>query len=433
VRRFRRYALMGLVVLAVGLLAAWIGLRIFLGTTYARSVAAGQLSAMVGLPVAVDDLDVGSSSTSVKLRILAPAEGSVPAAEIVRVDSASADVSVLDLVTGRAEPKKVVLKGVSATLELDAEGKLLTPMPKPVGGAAPAARPAVRIEDAHVTVNQTGRPSFSLGGDRLNAVQSGDGYTLDGAVADPKWGDWSVRGAVDLQKKTGFVELASADAPLDPDQLRSVPYVPPSTWNYVRPSGRAAATVRFESGTGTDSYRYAVTLRPGGRADLAVPEIGATLTKVDATIRAEGQRITIEDGKAGLAGGTVRASGDLDFAPEPSRMTFQVSADGVDVRQLPAEWGLPPQITGKLRGKADLTVLVPATGPVETRGGGEGTLDDATIAGLPAEVRLRLRGDGRRFRFDSEPLKDKGGRPAVGLRRPNAFRPQSPPTPTRPR
>ena len=85
--------------------------------------------------------------------------------------------------------------------------------------------------------------------------------------------------------------------------LRSVPLVPPSTWQYALPTGRTTAAVRFEFRE-KEEVRSIVTLRPDGRADLSVPEIDATLTQVNATTRIVGQKIEIVDGKANLAGGT---------------------------------------------------------------------------------------------------------------------------------
>jgi len=78
----------------------------------------------------------------------------------------------------------------------------------------------------------------------------------------------------------------------------------------------------------------------------------------------------------------------------------KLDAKGVDIRKLPAEWGLPKEFEGKLRGAAELTLLIQPDGRLEPRGQGAGQLDDAKFVGLPAEVKMRLVPKNGRYRFD---------------------------------
>src|SRR5205807_2021631 len=164
-------------------------------------------------------------------------------------------------------------------------------------------------------------------------------------------------------------------------------------------AGRTAATIRFEMG---ESFRYSANLTPAGRADLVLPDLETPLTGVTGTIRIGGAKVTLDRCQGRLADGTVQVNGVLDFEPVKSKLTFQVSAQGLDVPKLPAEWALPAQVSGQLRGQANLELLIDPDGKIEPRGGGEGSIENAKIAGLPAEVKLRLRGDGRRYRFESD-------------------------------
>ncbi len=413
--RLRRIALIGGLVFIGVLVVAVLGLRGFLSSSQAKNIAADRISTMIGLPVAVDELSVGGSSSSMKLRILSPEEDPAkPQTEIAKVESATADVSLLDLITGQVSPKTIVLKGVSVTLTLDENGRILTPLPKPGGGNLPAGLPNIRIEDAAVTINQAGRAPFTMAGIRTTATNKDDSYDFSGEVADSHWGTWVAKGTLNLKEKAGSVEFDTADGRLEPELLRTIPFVPPSTWEHVSATGRSAATVRIESRREKmESILYEVTLRPEGRADLTVSDLDATLTQIFGTIRIAGQKIEIEDGRATLADGTVRVAGTLDFASEPSNLEFKVSVQDLDVRKLPPNWSLPPQLTGKLKGHADLTLLVPAEGKVEPRGGGDGTVEGAAIAGLPADIQLHLRSDGKRYRFDTKPA---GKRSDAGLR-----------------
>src|SRR5207248_9841320 len=89
-----------------------------------RAVVAQQLQEVIGLPVEVSEVDLGSRSSSLKFRVLEPATGPSPPAEVLSVESATADVSFTDLITRNVAPKELTLRGVNLTLRLDAEGKV---------------------------------------------------------------------------------------------------------------------------------------------------------------------------------------------------------------------------------------------------------------------------------------------------------------------
>ena len=86
--------------------------------------------------------------------------------------------------------------------------------------------------------------------------------------------------------------------------------------------------------------------------------------------------------------------------------TSKVTANGVAVEELPESWNLKKRkITGKLRGDADLELHFPPTGGVDTRGTGRGDIENATIAGLPVTIKLKMSGGNGRYEFES----DQGG------------------------
>src|SRR5207253_6947385 len=151
--------------------------------------------------------------------------------------------------------------------------------------------PRIRIEEAAVTIRQQGRPEFQMNNLQLTAEWSEERYHLAGTIGDAKWGQWTVGGALDQGAKSGHAELATSDGPLDHELLRSIPYVPESTWQHVQTAGRTAATIRFEMG---ESFRYSVNLTPAGRADLVLPDLETPLTGVAGTIRIGGAKVTID-------------------------------------------------------------------------------------------------------------------------------------------
>src|SRR5205807_5852228 len=111
---------------------------------------------------------LGSSTSSIKFRILDPALAGRPDAEVLAVESATADISFSDVLTGNANPKEVTLRGARLTLRLDAEGNILTTLPTQTSaGAGGGAVPTVKLEEAQVRIRQEGKPEFELA--HLNA------------------------------------------------------------------------------------------------------------------------------------------------------------------------------------------------------------------------------------------------------------------------
>ncbi len=403
-RRLRRGLTVAAVLLVVLVAGGYLAARLALSTGYARGVVAGKLTATLGLPVEVDHLSVGRSASSAGFRV----------GDFLVVKSAAVAVPLTSLARGNVDAGAVTLSGVTVNLRVDKDGKVLTPLPKGSGGGDVPKVPAVHLADATLTIAQDGRPPFTL------RSVSGDLTPVDGRLTfaatadDPDWGGWRATGTIDLSTKSVRVELTNPNAPLRLDLLKSVPWVPPETWEQVHPSGTSPATVTIDFQGPTDVFTYGVVLTPRG-AGLGLPGLSVTLADVAGTVRIGGPVVTLDGLSAKLADGTVNLDGKLDFGPEPSVLSFRANTQGVDAAKLPADWHLPKQIGGKLRGAADLTVLVHAGGRVETRGEGRGDLENGTVAGFPAEVRLRLRGDGKRFRFEDGETPPKAAAPPPWL------------------
>src|SRR5262245_11253864 len=109
-RQLRRVALIVAGVLIILGASGWIGLRLYLTSSQAKQAAATRLSEMIGLPVEVESLHVGGSTSSMTFRIYSPGDsGQAGSKEIARVDSATADVSLWSLLTGQVSPKEITL------------------------------------------------------------------------------------------------------------------------------------------------------------------------------------------------------------------------------------------------------------------------------------------------------------------------------------
>jgi translocation and assembly module TamB len=397
VKRSWKIGLRVLGLLIALLVVAWIGLKGVLSSSYARQSAASQLSETLGMPVEVEEFNPGISSTSAVIRI--PDASAESPSDLLRIGSLETDVTLGGLLTGSVSPTKVTTKDVELRLRLDEAGKILSSLPKPKGGGEGAVNlPTITLATTRIRIAQTGRPEFELAGVEGKLVRDGDGYALTGSVDDPKWGKWRIAGRLAADPADGYVELTSDRAVLSDPQLRSIPYVPPEVWANLSASGETAALVKFTFKPGAD-LAYLVELRPHG-ASLTVPQADVTVTQVQGLIRIGDGKVQVTDGKVSLADGTVAVAGVYDFAKPTSVLGVKLDAKDVDISRLPAEWGIPKELEGKLRGAAELTLLIQPDGRLDPQGRGSGQLDEAKFLGLPAEVTMNLVPKNGRYRFD---------------------------------
>ncbi|MFO0798090.1 MAG: AsmA-like C-terminal region-containing protein [Gemmataceae bacterium] len=413
-----RVALIVVGAVAVVGVALRVGAGWYLQSPGGRAVVAERLGEAIGLPVEVRELSVGPVSSSIAFRVLDPALPNSPDAEVLAVESASADVSFSELLTGRVHPKEVHLRGVTVTVRLDANGKLLTTLPTlpEAQAAAGGPLPHVVVERAKVTVRQEGRPAFSVSGVSLRAGDDGGKVVLSGGADDPAWGKWKLSGEVDRGSETGWADLAADDAPLAPDLLRSLPFVPREVWDNAQPAGRGKATVHVSVGAApARAVGYDVRVQPTS-ATLALPAAEVTIQDVQGVLIVRDGKVTVggRDGRpqatGKLAGGVVKAAATYDFAPEPSVADpIAVEVDRLAVKDLPAKWGLknlggglPGKLSlesGFLSGSATLKLVVPAGGEAQVYGGGSGTVALPNFLGGKGRIGVTLGGDGRRLNF----------------------------------
>lgn len=392
----------------VALLALVIlGLEVYLRTAAGRSMVARQIEKQIGMPVEVTSVRVGLASSSIGLKVFDPAAKDPAKAEVLDVGDASADVTPFELAAGHVAPKNVALRDVTLTLHVDADGEVITTLPKTrEGGGSPAEVPAIELTGGRVRINQDGRPPFALEGMHLSVEPAGDDVKLSGAIDDPRWSKWTVQGSVARPTRAGSVELASADAPLTMERLTSVPFVPAEVWKHVRADGRGAASVRFWTGPSSPEVHYAVQITPRG-ASLTLPDADVTLANLTGGIGISGSTLTLTSARAELAGGNITVSGTCDFGADPTVLRLNVSAEKLDTTKLPERWQLR-DFEGKLQGQANLVLRIYKDGRIEPEGGGEGKITDVKVLGFPADdVPIHLRKAGDQYEFQ----KPKGATP----------------------
>ncbi len=389
-RRMGRWALYGLGgVLVLGIVVR-VGVGLFLATSAGKGMVARMIETRIGMPVKVRSIRLGFATSSISMRVFDPAVADAAKSEVLSVDSASADVSLFSLLRGRIAPSTVELRGVNLTLHVSADGDVITTLPKSSSGGESFATPAFHLTGGQITIQQDGRPEFALHNLNLEVAPTPDGgANLSGSIDDPQWSRWTVAGQISGTTSSGSVELSTADGPLTMDRLSSIPFVPPSVWENVKPDGRGSIALRVWKKP-EEEIQYAVDIKPAAAAlDLSVAHV--ELDKVSGLIHVSGSKVGLRDMTAALAGGTISVDGDLDFGAEPTLVSLKVSAEKLDTRKLPPEWSLPKDFAGKLKGHAQLVLKIHSDGKIEPEGGGEGVITDVRVLDFPGDdIPIRL-------------------------------------------
>ncbi|HEX4592495.1 MAG TPA: hypothetical protein VH120_21375, partial [Gemmataceae bacterium] len=382
----------GAVVLIIVLVVA---AKLLLRSGFAAHKVEAQLEEVTGgAPVHIGALDIGATGSSLQDLQFAEAgakQGSSPWATVPIVD---ADIPLTQLLRGDLGGGVVTLKGPKLTFRLDRNNKLLTQLPN-FGGPS-HAWPEFRIENARITFRREGAVDAVFSGISGTIRKQGDHITLDGAANDTEWGKWKITGEQADANAPFRIDLNTADLRATPDKLRKVPFVPSVTWEHVMLDGETPVnlTLQFGGSGSGPAVRYRVALAPKDTT-VQVPSIDLTTRNTSGKALIEDGVVTLNDVDAKVAGGTLfLVKSVMDFRGEGSEMQFNVSADRLALRDLPAKWGLP-KLDGRLNGRAEMHVSV-KNGQVRTSGGGSGTIEGF----LSQTVQVKMVANERGYRFD---------------------------------
>ncbi|HUR54532.1 MAG TPA: hypothetical protein VMZ71_10395 [Gemmataceae bacterium] len=240
--RGRRFALAAVVVIGATLFALRLGVGVYVNSSRGKAAVGKELQAMFGLPVEVADVDLGTHTSAVKFRVLAPPTATGPSrVEVLSVESAAADVSFAEVFSHRIAPKHVELNGVFLSLQVGPEGVIRTPIP-PIADGPAGSVPRVAVERGRVSVCQDGLPPFLVTGIGVRVEPDRDAVKLTGAIDDPSWGKWTIAGQVERATRAGWVEFTTATE-LGWERLREIPFVPAGAWYGVPTGGGIAIRV----------------------------------------------------------------------------------------------------------------------------------------------------------------------------------------------
>ncbi len=379
---------------ATGLVA----LRIYLSSSAATQLVAGQLQEMLGGRVAVVDARIGMFGDS-SVRGIEAYEEVQREKPWLRIDDVNADVSAIGALCGQS-PQFIHLKGARLVLHFDRNGHLLTRLPSGKQGP-PSALPRLRIQGGELTLHQESRSPAIFRGLDAEIVSSEGGLKLTGTIGDDFWGDWKLDGAFDGDGSKGGLTLETDRIAVTMPKLKAIPFVPMSVWNEIHVEGATSAKLRLDLATtgGKPSVRYRVEIAPEN-SSIKVPSIQLEAEQASGKAVVADEVIEVHHVRGKTAGGTIQASGTLNFHDTPSRLDLKVGVEDVVIHDLPRTWDVPSFIDGKLTGNAKVVVTL-KNGKAETAGSGEGVIRDARVSGFRPKkpIRLALRSDGRRYRF----------------------------------
>ncbi len=402
------------VYLFIALLLLLGGAKFLLSSSFAAERVAAKLSSTLGTPVRVGSVDIGfHGGSSIKGVEILEAGNDGDQKAWLTVGEVDADISAASLIAGDANSRELTFTGATVELRFDADGNLLTRLPKPSSGSAQPL-PLLHVEIGKVTISQEGhKQPLVVENVTAQADSAGRILTITGAAHDSYWGDWSVEGTLDLEKSSATFRLRTDRADVTQEKLTRLPFVPPGVWEEVRiDAGVTPVDFTLTVQSEPPTSRYRVVLEPRD-THFHVPSIDLDAEQAHGKVVIADKVVEMREVSGRTADGTFFTEAALDFREQTSRLRFQtIRLDDVELQQLPESWKLKDyQISGKLSGKATIEVDVKPDGTgISTRGTGQGVIAQGHFRNLPiAEpIKLNLHSEGSRFRLRPE-------KPPVGL------------------
>ena len=406
-QKSRRIGLIiSLVMVGLGL-GGYFGLKLYLRSDSVKELAAAKLTEKLGGDVRVTEMTSDFSSTTMQVEL-----PGLPSEPPLIKGSLYVDVSPLGLAAG-STPKVVRIDNAALNVHLDQNGNILGKLPKPPGGAG-GALPEISLKGATVRIAQDGRPPFQMAGVDVKVTEANSKLTIVGSADDPELGKWKANGDWATDGSSGGVTLETVGAVrVTPQKLKSIPYIPPETWENVELDGVTPAKVTLSRGADA-KWNWRVECEPTGTR-LKVSPIDLEVSDTAGKVVVEGAKVYLTGVQGKTADGQIQADATLDFDKKPTRLEFKVRATNLDVKKTPASWGLAKRVDeGRMNGRGDIALII-ADGQVRPEGKGKAVIKGKAFGG-EAEVTVFLTGDGKRLQFsDADPTTRLAPNPARDL------------------
>ncbi len=375
-----------------------VALKMYLHSDAVTGQIAARLKSVLGVPVTVGGLELGSTDSAATGIAIYEADAPKGSAPFVTIGRATADIGVTDLVAGETEPKLISISDVHLTLRYDQDGHLLTRLP--AAQSMEKAMPEFRLSRGSLTITKVGEPDVTFRGLDTVVIEKNGQITVSGHVADVNWGGtWTVAGAFPRPHGIGMLELKSTGLHITQAMLRRVPFVSDKVWNHVTLEGDTPVQLLLTLPQPPAKVGYRVALSPRNTM-VQIPSIELTATAAQGNVVIENNLVMVRDVRGKVAEGDLHVtSADLDYRNPATVMKFDLDGRQLNIRKLPTSWNLPPGLGGKLSGMANLIVRMIEDHAIPT-GTGEGRVDNATLGPLPIpnySLRIKANRDGFSF------------------------------------
>jgi hypothetical protein len=355
------------------------------GWILSRSPIAGRLverklEERLGATVQFDQAAVGVTGTTVtNLRVHERGSGpdSLP---FLTVGKADVNVGAAGAIVDK-NPSIIRLRDATLLLRFDRKGQLLTKFPNTPGGQG---LPTLTIEASSLIIRQEGRSDSVFRGINATITAQDREVRINGDIADEAWGKWTAEGTIPIGPSgAGQLCLRTTEPHnVTPELLKQVPLVNPNAWNYVRLAGTTPGSLELTFDAESKHVGYRVALEPT-QTTVEIPNVGLHFSDTSGRLVAEAGVITLSDVYGASAGGEARVNSRLDFSKPDSALRFHADLTRMDVQKLPRTWRLPPQIEGRLSGRVDFVLTLPAKGGTRLDATGRAVINQAKLKGRP--------------------------------------------------
>ncbi len=332
-------------------------------------------------------------------------------------DTVNTDLSLGSVLHGRLSPRRVMIEDPEILIRLDEDGKLLTQFPKPEDKSAdsvekePTPLPSVEVVDGTITFHQIGRPHMIVNKLEARLLPDKGGFSqLDASSSDRDWGRLSARGRFGPNFGSISLTLATNRLNATPAKAKSLPFVPPATWNHVKPTGPLNVTLSLRKPPKRDLT--VLTAVDFDQTALELPSLDLHAEKATGSMKVNGAGlVTLEDVRGDAIGGKVEADGTLNFGHSPPQIDLSLSLENVDVARAPESWQLQEAgLTGQLTGQTHLLVALKPSGADLTGSTGEAQISGGTLGGIPLKsLKLQMSAEGQDLRYNSKATGSSAG------------------------
>ena len=278
-------------------------------------------------------------------------------------------------------PSAIRLRDANLLLRLDRQGQLLTKFPNTIGGYG---FPLTKIETGTLTIRQEGRDDSVFHGIDLTITSQDREVKLTGTIHDDA-GDSGRPTERSRSARAAMVNSVCGRSSRTRSRRSCCNKCPSSTrtlGNMSASPGPRRVLSTSHSTAKPSRVAYRVALEPT-KTTVNIPNVGLNFTDTSGRLVAEGGVVTLSDVYGISAGGEVRVDSRLDFSKPDIALRFHADLTRMDVQKLPRTWRLPPQIDGRLSGRVDFVVTLPAKGGTRLDATGRAVITDARLKGRP--------------------------------------------------